>query len=236
MRVLVERGSGAAGKRVPLDDAEVHHLRVRRARPQESVEALDGAGLVGKGRLVQEGREWLVEIESAEWRDPPTGLILAVGAGDRDRFAWLVEKSAELGVTSIVPLETAHTASVATRLKATHLAKARQTALESLKQCGAAWAPTVEELVPLDQFLRRTRSGPGWLADVSGALPPAALDATPLSIVVGPEGGFSESERMEIVDAGFRPVRLGSYTLRFETAALVAAAAASQARLRSTRG
>jgi RsmE family RNA methyltransferase len=53
---------------------------------------------------------------------------------------------------------------------------------------------------------------------------------------VGPEGGFSESERGEIVGAGFSPVVLSAFTLRFETAALTAAAAATQARLRSTCG
>ena len=68
-------------------------------------------------------------------------LTLAVGAGDRDRFAWLVEKAVELGVTAVVPLETERTAGVATRVATTqHLAKLRRQALEAIKQCGAAWA------------------------------------------------------------------------------------------------
>ena len=50
----------------------------------------------------------------------PPELTLAVGAGDRERFAWLVEKAVELGVTAIVPLETERTAGVATRLRAAH--------------------------------------------------------------------------------------------------------------------
>jgi 16S rRNA (uracil1498-N3)-methyltransferase len=236
MRVLIRRGSGEAGKRVGLEESEVHHLRVRRAKGGEQVEVLDGAGVRGSGHIVQDGRNWLVDVNKVEREPAPAELVLAVGAGDRERFAWLVEKSAELGVTSIVPLETAHTAGVATRLKSGHLSRLRQAAVEALKQSGAAWAPVIEDPVHLEEFLRRQRAGAGWLADPSGDLPPATLDSDPLTVMVGPEGGFSESERSEIVGAGFTPVVLSAFTLRFETAALAAAAAAAQARLRRSSG
>jgi 16S rRNA (uracil1498-N3)-methyltransferase len=236
MRVLIERGSGEVGKRVSLRESEVQHLRVRRAKVGEQVELLDGAGVRGSGHIVQDGQDWLVDVDELEQEPAPLGLVLAVGAGDRERFAWLVEKSAELGVTSIVPLETAHTAGVATRLKSGHLSRLRQAAVEALKQSGAAWAPVIEDPVHLEEFLRRQRAGAGWLADPSGDLPPATLDSDPLTVMVGPEGGFSESERSEIVGAGFTPVVLSAFTLRFETAALAAAAAAAQARLRRSSG
>ncbi|HEY9014003.1 MAG TPA: hypothetical protein VIM84_02930, partial [Gemmatimonadales bacterium] len=92
MRVLVKAGSGEAGKRVSLDENEVHHLRVRRAGDQELVEVLDGAGLVATGSLVHVGQDWMVDIESAEVTEQPPPLILAVAAGDRERFSWMVEK------------------------------------------------------------------------------------------------------------------------------------------------
>ena len=232
MRVLVQAGSGAAGQRVRLDDAEVHHLRVRRARDHERVEVLDGAGLKASGHLIQDGRQWLVEIGPVERQEPPPELILAVAAGDRERFSWLVEKAVELGMTRMVPLETAHTVGVATRLKPNHLPRLRQSVLDVLKQCGSAWAPTIEEPVSVDEFLQRPLKESGWLADQSGTTAPLELNSTPLTIVVGPEGGFTESERMNILEAGYSPVTLGAHTLRFETAALAAAAVASQARLR----
>jgi 16S rRNA (uracil1498-N3)-methyltransferase len=232
MRVLIQRGSGEAGKRVSLDDGEVHHLRVRRARDHGWVEVLDGAGLKATGQLIQDGRQWLVELGPVELQEPPPELILAVGAGDRERFSWLVEKAAELGVTRIVPLETAHTIGVATRLKLSHLPRLRRSVLDVLKQCGSAWAPTIAEPITLDDFLQRPPGGGGWLAESSGAPVPAELDSSPLTIVIGPEGGFTESERTNIIEAGYSPVTFGAQTLRFETAALAAAAVASQARLR----
>lgn len=232
MRVVVGPGEVKAGQRIYLGEAEVQHLKVRRARGGEKIEVLDGAGTRGSGTLVQSGREWMVDVHSAEHQERPPALILAVATGDRERFSWLVEKAVELGVTQIVPLETERTASVATRLKTPHIDRLHRTALEVLKQCGAAWAPAIEHPVALAEFLVRPLSGTGWLADQGGDPAPAALDAGPVSIIVGPEGGLTDDEREAAVAGGYRPVALAFHTLRFETAALAGAAAITQARMR----
>jgi len=54
--------------------------------------------------------------------------------------------------------------------------------------------------------------------------------------VVGPEGGLTAAELERLRDAGYAPVRLGPHTLRFETAAIAAAAAAVAGRLRGSDG
>lgn len=234
MRVLIQQGSGAAGQRVSLGDNEVHHLRVRRVRDRERVDVLDGAGLVGNGVLIQQDGNWLVEIQEAERRPPPPETILAVAAGDRERFSWMVEKSVELGVTRIVPLETSRSKTVATGLKPAHVSRLRRSALESTKQCGATWAPRVDDLLLLDDFLATPLSGAGWVADARGELPPAQLGGAPVAVLIGPEGGFSEAELAAIDAAGYKRKALGPNTLRFETAALAAAATIGQARMRGT--
>jgi 16S rRNA (uracil1498-N3)-methyltransferase len=235
--ITVLVGAGASpGRREQVDEAEQHHLRVRRPREGERVALRDGAGMVGSGRLVSSGREWRVEVDAVERRPRPAALTLAVGAGDRERFAWLVEKAAELGATAIIPLETERTSGVASRLKDAHLAKLRRQALEAVKQCGAAWALEVAEPMALAAFLAARREGHGWLADAEGDVAPAALDRAPVTVVVGPEGGLSGNERAALLAAGYRPTTLAPHTLRFETAALAAAASATGARLRGTNG
>jgi 16S rRNA (uracil1498-N3)-methyltransferase len=224
------------GQPIQLHESEAHHLRVRRAREDEVVEVLDGAGLSGTGVLVRQGTSWLVDIRSAERRPSQPELTLAVAAGDRDRFTWMAEKAAELGVTQLVPLETERTTGVASRVKQSHIEKLRRVVLEATKQCGAVWAPAVEHPVSLTEFLTGSLRGNRWLADPMGAVPPADLDSTPLTVLVGPEGGFSQEERAAILGAGYQPVGLGPNTLRFETAALAAAAIASTARLRGKHG
>jgi 16S rRNA (uracil1498-N3)-methyltransferase len=236
MRVLVPRGSAVVGQRAPLAEEEAHHLRVRRAQEGEAVEVLDGAGLTGSGRLIRAQAEWLVEIDSAERQPVGSDLILAVAAGDRERFTWMAEKAVELGVTDIVPLDTSRTVGVATRLRATHTEKLRRIVLEATKQCGAAWAPEVQMPIPLADFVGRPVHGAGWLADSAGDIPSARLDQTPVTVVIGPEGGFTPEERAAILSSGYRLVVLGSNTLRFETAALAAAAAVVTGRMRGNHG
>ena len=194
----------------------------------------DGAGLSGHGTLVRDGESWAVEIEALSLVPPPAELVLAVAAGDRDRFEWLVEKASELGATAIVPLETERSVGVATRVRSRHLDKLRRQALEAIKQNGAAWATVIEEPLALERFLSAGRTGKRWLADLEGAPPPATLGSDPVTVIVGPEGGLTIGERSAILATGFEPVRLGAYTLRFETAALAAAAAVNGARFRGT--
>ena len=236
MRVLIPPGGWTAGQRISLDDNEVHHLRVRRAHDREIVELLDGTGLRGTGRLVQAGKQWSVEVQSAHRESRPAELTLAVAAGDRDRFSWMVEKAVELGVTRIVPLDTTRSAGVATGIREAHLRRLRRHALEATKQCGVAWAVQVEEPLSLDDFLGRPLAGSGWLADRAGTPPPTRLGGNALTVVIGPEGGFADAERTGLVAAGYLPIVLGPHALRFETAALAAAALATTARLRGSHG
>jgi 16S rRNA (uracil1498-N3)-methyltransferase len=235
IRILVQRGA-VGGQRSGLLEGEAHHLRVRRAEDGESVEVRDGEGLIGLGRLVRVGKSWEVEVLSAERAPRAAELTLVVGCGDRDRFGWMVEKATELGVTSVIPLESERTAGVASRLRPQHLDRLRRHALEVIKQSGAAWATQVQEPVSLRELGERPLRGKGWVAEVGGTPVPALLGESPLTVVVGPEGGLSADELERLRGAGYRPVSLGPHTLRFETAAIAAAAAAMAARLRGNDG
>jgi 16S rRNA (uracil1498-N3)-methyltransferase len=195
----------------------------------------DGRGLLGTGRLTFDGDRARVRVDRVEQAAPPPALRIAVGAGDRDRFGWLVEKATELGVTDLFPLETAHTSGVGSRIRPGQLERLARRALEATKQCGAAWAPAIHPTEPLGRFLARELDGDGWLADPEGdPFPVAASDA--ISVLVGPEAGFTAAEREAALAAGYRPVRLGEHVLRFETAALAAAVHASLARMARVGG
>jgi 16S rRNA (uracil1498-N3)-methyltransferase len=235
MIVLVDSTGEAAPTTVTLADGEDHHLRVRRADDGAQVDLRDGAGLVGTGRLVRRGRGWGVEVDSTRRVERPIALVLAVGAGDRERFEWLVEKATELGVTALAPLETERALAVGTRLRPGQVDKLRRRALEAVKQCGAAWVPAIAEPEPLAAFLARPRMGTRWLADAGGGAPRSDGPGE-LTVLVGPEGGLTDRERAAAGSAGYRAVRLGPNVLRFETAAVAAAAVAFAARARVPGG
>ena len=231
--VLVDPGTLVPGAEVALADSEVKHLRARRAGGDATVRLVDGAGTVGEGTVASDGRSARVQVSRVEQVPVPPALVLAVGAGDRDRFGWIMEKAAELGVTRVVPLETERSVNVASRLRPEQVERLEIRGREAIKQSGSAWAPTLESPVPLARFLGTPPAGVRWLADPEGAARRTLDDGAPVTILVGPEGGFTLEERAAIVDAGFLPVSLGPHVLRFETAAVAAAVAAWQARKES---
>lgn len=230
--VLVAPGSLVVQSATALDEEERHHLRVRRAVAGEKVRVLDGAGTVGEGRLVQVGGDLGVQIDRVRAVAEPPAFMLIVGAGDKERFGWLAEKSAELGVTDLSPLKTDRTRSVAAGIREGHVAALQRRARQAIKQSGSPWAPRVTEPVDLKFAATRGVAEYRWLADATGEPPPQLLLDVPLVVVVGPEGGLIPPEREMLLSAGFRRVRLAPDLLRFETAALAAAAVVASQRPR----
>ncbi len=233
IRLLVEPGTldGEGAAVIAVPDREAHHLRVRRARPGEPVEVMDGAGTILRGTLGLENGVFRVCPEGAISRfPPPVPLILRVAGGDRDRFGWLMEKATEMGVSRVTPLETERTRSVTSRLKPHHLPALQQRAREAAKQCGAPWVPVLEDLVGVSQ-LGPVEAGVRWLADPAGGPVSVVSAQGPVEVIIGPEGGFSEAEVEALCRAGAGPVRFGGHTLRFETAALAAAVLVSTLRV-----
>ncbi|MFI5210585.1 MAG: RsmE family RNA methyltransferase, partial [Gemmatimonadales bacterium] len=177
--ILADPGTLVAGTWLAVPESESHHLRVRRAADGTEVRVLDGEGNVGSGVLAWNRKSAMVEIARIAAEPRPPDLTLAVGAGDRDRLGWLAEKSAERGVTDLVPLETARTGGVATRLRGDQLDRLQVRAREAIKQSGAAWAPRIHMMMVLDELLGRPAIGHRWVALQSGAPAPATLDREP---------------------------------------------------------
>ncbi len=206
---------------IVLDAAEQHHLRVRRAGVGDRLVCYDGVGATAPGVVAPAGS---VHVEAVVHHPAPTALLLAVGAGDKDRFVALAERCTELGVTRLIPLATERARAVQTRVQPATVERARQRAREACKQSGAAWATVVDELTPLES-LRDAPAGLRWfLADAAGEAMPALRGTEPVAWLVGPEGGLSEAEvewcREQL---GVQGVRVAEHTLRFDTAAVAVA-------------
>ena len=90
--------------------------------------------------------------------------------------------------------------------------------------------------VLFEAFVEAPRPGERWLLDAAGQAPAGLGAATTVTALVGPEGGFTEEEAAQARAAGYRPVRIGPHTLRFETAAVAAAALIQTARDRGANG
>jgi len=211
-----------------LSDQEAHHARtVRRLQVDEAVVLFDGQGTEGAGRISEVGRDGVrVEIDTLRQRefDAPVQLTLAVAMPKGARQEFLIEKCTELGVASFWPMICKRNVA---RPSPTRLSKWMRTALEACKQSQRAHLPDIAEPQHLEGILRRcaefnccyvahpTGSGPLGVTGTPGA---KAL------ILVGPEGGFSDSELTAAYSAGLISLSLGHTILRSETAAIAAAA------------
>lgn len=152
-------------------------------------------------------------------------LAFAVPKGKR--LDWLLEKAAELGAGVLAPVVFAR--SVA---KPDLTGKARDrwraTCISAAKQCGADFLPEIRPPEGLTDCLARGGAGLFGDADADQAVPAALAELAGrerIRILVGPEGGLTDAERADAVEAGLTPVRLGGYVLRIETAALALLAA-----------
>jgi 16S rRNA (uracil1498-N3)-methyltransferase len=234
--MLVDPTTLTPGSLIEPDDEELRHLKARRAVAGDEIRLYDGRGTVADGHLVERARRLVISVEAVTEVAAPPRFLLAVGAGDKERFGWLAEKAAELGVTELVPLETTRAMSVATRLRPQHLDALRRRARQAVKQSGAGWAPEILEPASLEAM-----AGPApesevrLLAHVDGGSAPDISPTAPVVVVVGPEGGLTDDEREFLLERGFVAVRLARDLLRFETAALAAAAVVAGQRGRSTR-
>lgn len=189
-----------------------------------------------------------IDAKSIAGGDPPVDVRIALALIKGERFEWALQKLCEVGVRSIVPIITARTVvkiDTTGDAKGAHAKLARwQTILrEAAEQCERATIPQIELPRKLNDFIDASMGGgtPGStficaeristtpLRDIliDHACKRTDLSATTggaFTLLVGPEGGFTEDEISLAVNAGAKPVSLGPRILRAETAAVYAVA------------
>jgi 16S rRNA (uracil1498-N3)-methyltransferase len=217
--------------RAALTGPDAHHLaRVLRAEPGQRYEITDGASLC------------LAEIESADPRQvqfrvielldpgPPLPPIVVLAALIKfDRFEWMIEKVTELGVKAVVPVETARSETGLLRAAVKRVERWRKIARESSQQSRRVQIPEIREAVSLGAALREPYGMKIALDEnAAGASLLQRAQAwdrqTEIAICIGPEGGWTDSERTAMRDSGWLPASLGPTIVRAETAGIAAAA------------
>lgn len=218
-----------------LTDAEAHHLlHVMRAKAGDELTLFDGSGWEFEARISRVGRnEVECEIVSrAEVdRELRVELTLAVALPKGDRQRWLVEKATELGVSRLIPLETARGVAQPTE-KA--LERLRRTIVEASKQCGRNRLMEIAAPENFDLLIATPAADSQRFLAHPGGSPLARIDlvhpaklAAPIWFAVGPEGGFTSTEHEAASSCGWQAVDLGARILRVETAAIALAAVVS---------
>lgn len=220
-----------SGANIMLDGSAARHIAsALRMTPGQEIVLFNGLGgeytaelsKVGKSQvtaLVGDGRE--VDRESA------LKLHLAIGVSRGERMDWIVQKATELGVTAITPLFTERTE---VKLSGERLDKKirhwQQVAISACEQCQRNRLPTIHNPQSLDHWLSENTTTSSELKLVLHHRTEKRLTQyqAPESafILVGPEGGLSESEINNAMAQGFNALALGPRVMRTETAPLAA--------------
>jgi len=142
----------------------------------------------------------------------------------KERFEWTVEKCTEIGVASITPIITERSERTSLNIE-----RLRKIAVEASEQCGRGNIPDISEITDYELAITNAVENQSRIivADFGGAKISDLLSShSPLrthhfSLFIGPEGGFTNSEREFFKKAGVTFISLGPTTLRAETAAVV---------------
>jgi 16S rRNA (uracil1498-N3)-methyltransferase len=225
----------SAGTPLTLGEDVAHHARVTRLAVGSRVGLRDGVGGVATGILSRISKSTVV-VDVAESKIVPRlpAIHLLPPIADRERMLWLGEKAAEFGIATWRPVMWRRSKSVSPRGEGPMFnAKLRARMISALIQSGGAWLPDIFPEATVESALAATPAGARILLDKAGDGEDASGIAAPVSIAIGPEGGFETAERDAFLDGDFKTLRLSASTLRFETAA-IAGIAVVTSRLTST--
>ena len=187
-----------------------------------------------RARLVPASRREarLALAERTRPQSPPGDLHYAFAPLKHARLDFMVQKAVEMGVGRLTPVITRHT-----QVARVNLERMRANAIEAAEQCGILSLPEVEEPASFPEWLARVEAVRAIVfcdEEAETQDPIAALAEAPegpLTLLVGPEGGFAEDERRALLA---RPsvvrLSLGPRVLRADTAAIAALALLQAAR------
>ncbi|MCH2190408.1 MAG: 16S rRNA (uracil(1498)-N(3))-methyltransferase [Gammaproteobacteria bacterium] len=214
------------GEAVELSAAESSHaLQSRRLTKGSQIQLLDGQGWLADASIEEVGRRSVsVVVSQLDYLVPPAQKIhcvVAMPKGDRQKA--MVDALTQLGVSSLTPLQCDRAISIP---KDNQLEKLKRVSLEACKQSKNPHilnisAPqdfktvitNAKVLIVADQFGKSAR-------EVSESLQTNYGDAPELTVLIGPEGGFSKGEFDALAQLETLSISVGQHILRTETAAI----------------
>jgi len=219
--LLLEGLEPGAGEATVEGEEARHAARVKRLREGDLLRVLNGRGLVATARVVEAKRRLVLRIEDERVEAPVSPRVDVWSATPKGaRVEEMVDALVQTGAASWTAMSTRRGVVDPREAK---LARVERIALEALKQSARPWAMGLGEKSSLEQALSADSGAAVVLADASGGAYQAS-GAPVIRLLIGPEGGFEESEVSAARGAGAQIVSFGPHTMRIEVAAPVGVA------------
>ncbi|MDO4410945.1 MAG: 16S rRNA (uracil(1498)-N(3))-methyltransferase [Akkermansia sp.] len=222
-----------------LTGDEAHHAaRVMRLKKGDKCVVFDGEGRAANAEVAESphgNSVLLIPGDMCEEKQELAHITLCQSVPKGSNMDFIIQKAVELGVSAIVPLITERTiVRLNVKEASAKQKKWQRTALEACKQCGQNTLPIVHTPIYYNEWiqgqlpmgLRVIASLVPGVRPVRDVLEEARVqNIRKVSLLVGPEGDFTDAETQRALDADFVPVSLGPIVLRVETASMFGIAA-----------
>ena len=210
------------------DDA-AHITKVLRMKPGERVTVCDEEGIEYETVVLSLGAEVVLDVlnKRQSLNEPPYKAVVFQALVKGDRFDTVLQKSTELGACEIVPVITSRcTVKLTESDYAKKTERWQRIVYEAAKQCGRGMIPKVKTPVKFRDAVKIAAEADLALFCYEGEgtaplpeITEQCIELNSVAIMIGPEGGFEESEADFASSAGMKMTGLGKRILRTETAA-----------------
>ncbi|MBW1297197.1 16S rRNA (uracil(1498)-N(3))-methyltransferase [Aquimarina litoralis] len=201
-----------------------HITKVLRKKEGDSLQITNGFGLLCKGIITfSSPNKCIIALKEKKLQDPKNyRLHLAVAPTKmNDRYEWFLEKATEIGIDEITPIICDH--SERKIIKKERFERILQSAM---KQSLQYYLPKLNPAISFSDFLQMENSDQLLIAHCEEtnkqSLQETLKTKGKTTILIGPEGDFSNKEIGMALTKGYTPITLGNNRLRTETAAIVA--------------
>lgn len=217
-------GELESGNLLKLSEETARHLvQVLRKTVGYDFFLTDGRGIRASVKLEETGKKsTTVRVQNIAIIPPrsPSFTLAVAFTKAPARNEWLLEKATELGVTRIVPLLTKR--SEGERFREARWNSILISAMQQSQQC---WLPKLETPVRIEAFLKENLEGRSFIAhcideDSRQPLSQSLQKGEDATLLIGPEGDFTQEEITAALEANYQAVTLGTNRLRTETAAM----------------
>lgn len=219
----------AVGESVELDSAASNHVgKVLRMKPGQHLSLFNGSGVEYTASITEVNKKHVIaaiessiEVASESTLNTHIGQVMSRG----DRMDYMIQKSTELGATEITPL-TSERCEV--KLKGDREEKRikqwQQIAISAAEQCGRSKIPTIHPITTVESFVKqKSQDALGLVLHHRTTQQITDLEQPRnVRLLIGPEGGLSESEIEMATHHQFVATTFGPRVFRTETAPVAA--------------
>lgn len=219
------------GETLELPEGPSHHLAtVLRLKQGSDITVFNGEGGEFHCTITEINKRQVNVMPNAfdaANRAPDCHVHLGMCILKKDPMHSAISRAVELGVSHLTPVISEHCA-VSKKMIRQRQAHWQQVAISACEQCGLNLVPEITEPVPISDWLNGRHGDHRFIAMPASPGLPASLTGDSVSVLIGPEGGFSKPEESAAKTAGFIPTGFGERILRAETAPAVALAILNQ--------